>query len=152
MNKETNQIIEKLKLNIASLLIDETECNSFFAFINSDEYKKIKEKESMPFITKVSYGSHRGHGLEILDEPHEYRLRRKYDNGAICNQAKDNILAQRYISRPLLIDQHKFDFRIYMLIASTDPLIVYYHDGFLRMSLLKYDINSKDVDILKIYY
>lgn len=101
----------------------------------------------MPFITKVSYGSHRGHGLEILDEPHELRLRRKYENGAICSLAKDNILAQRYISRPLLIDQHKFDFRIYMLVASTDPLVVYYHDGFLRMSLLKYDINSKDVDI-----
>lgn len=103
----------------------------------------------MPFITKVSYGSHRGHGLEILDDFHEKRIRRKYENGRMCGQIIDNVLAQRYISRPLLIDQHKFDFRIYMLIASTDPLIVYYHDGFLRMSLLKYDINSKEVK--KIY-
>lgn len=34
---------------------------------------------------------------------------------------------------------HKFDFRIYMMVVSVDPLIVYYHDGFLRVSLFKYD-------------
>jgi len=33
-----------------------------------------------------------------------------------------------------------------MLIASTDPLIVYYHDGFLRVTILKFDINSKEVN------
>ena len=126
-------------------LDNKTECDNFFRFINSEEYAKIKEKDAMPFITKVSYGSHRGHGLEMLDEPHEIRLRRKYENGSMCGEIVDNILAQRYISNPLLIEGHKFDFRIYMLIASTDPLIVYYHDGFLRLSLLKYDINSKEV-------
>ena len=33
-----------------------------------------------------------------------------------------------------------------MLIASTDPLIVYYHEGFLRVTILKFDINSKEVN------
>ncbi len=32
-----------------------------------------------------------------------------------------------------------------MLVASTDPLTVYYHDGFLRISMLKYDRDSKEV-------
>ena len=34
-----------------------------------------------------------------------------------------------------------------MLVASTNPLIVYYHDGFLRVSLDLYDINSKDKSV-----
>jgi len=56
----------------------------------------------------------------------------------------DNIIAQKYVSNPLTVDGHKFDFRIYMLIASTDPLIAYYHDGFLRISLSKYTKNSTE--------
>ena len=34
-----------------------------------------------------------------------------------------------------------------MLIASTEPLIVYYHDGFLRVSLEVYDEHSKKKDV-----
>lgn len=44
----------------------------------------------------------------------------------------------------MLVERRKFDFRIYMLVASTDPYIVYYHDGFLRVSLENYDPNSND--------
>jgi hypothetical protein len=73
------------------------------------------------------------------------RLRRKYENGQLCGEVMDNLLAQKYVSNPDLIEGHKYDFRIYLLIASTDPLIVYYHDGFLRLSMLKYDKFSDDV-------
>ena len=31
-----------------------------------------------------------------------------------------------------------------MMIVSVNPLIVYYHDGFLRVSLFKYDLNVPD--------
>jgi len=36
---------------------------------------------------------------------------------------------------------------MYILIASVNPLIVYYHDGFIRASLSKYDKYSKDRSI-----
>lgn len=52
-------------------------------------------------------------------------------------------MAQKYFYDPFTVKgvrgDHKFDFRIYMMIVSTDPLIVYYHDGFLRVSLFPYN-------------
>jgi hypothetical protein len=34
-----------------------------------------------------------------------------------------------------------------MLIASTNPLTLYYHDGFLRVSLLQFDKNSTEKSV-----
>jgi len=45
------------------------------------------------FITKISWGSSRGNGVEILNDLREVRLRRKYDNGKLCGQVLDNLMA-----------------------------------------------------------
>lgn len=78
--------------------------------------------------------------------------------------------AQLYIENPLLIDGHKFDFGIYVLVSSTDPLRVYYYNKntLIRMCTEKYDPDNYDnidsyvisdsclfpwsVDALSIYY
>jgi hypothetical protein len=39
----------------------------------------MKKKEPIVFITKISWGSSRGNGLELVDETYEKRLKRKYD-------------------------------------------------------------------------
>ena len=71
-------------------------------------------------------------------------------NGARdCGNYNKSIIAQTYVTNPLLLDKNnKFDFRVYMLVASTNPMIAYYHDGFLRVSLETYNKNSDDVSIL----
>ena len=46
-----------------------------------------------------------------------------------------------------MLEGHKFDFRIYLLISSVDPIIAFYHDGFCRLSLLKYDTTSNEKSI-----
>ena len=71
-------------------------------------------------------------------------MKEKFDDGKKCGEVTDSIIVQKYITNPLLLDGHKFDFRMYMLIASTNPLIVYYYDGFLRLSLYKYDPESTE--------
>lgn len=127
-------------------LNDKSECLKFFATINSSEYMK-RPARTKKFIIKAGYDSHRGSGVFILDEVYEKSLREQFDNGARCGNVTSNFIAQEYIDPPLLYKGYKFDFRMYMLVSSTNPLKIYYHDGFLRISLDKYDRTSSKPNI-----
>lgn len=44
-----------------------------------------------------------------------------------------NVVAQRYIKDPLLINDTKFDLRVYILVLSCDPLrVFFFRDGLVR--------------------
>ncbi|CRK96757.1 CLUMA_CG009979, isoform A [Clunio marinus] len=78
--------------------------------------------------------------------------------------------AQLYIENPLLIDGYKFDFGIYVLVASLEPLRVYFYEKntLIRLCGKKYDPNNYedldtyvigdvcqfpwDIDVLSVYY
>jgi len=114
--------------------------------MNSIRFQTKKITEPIQYIMKKGVGAHRAAGLALLDDKEESDLNDEYEMGERCGEIKNSLVAQRYISNPLLLDkQNKFDFRIYMLVASVKPLIVYYHDGFLRLSLSKYDKHSTQV-------
>lgn len=82
---------------------------------------------------------HRGQGVALLGQTLEAELKETFKNGELCGKLDAPLIAQRYISNPLTLDkQNKFDIRMYLLIASVDPLIAFYHDGLLRVSLIPY--------------
>eukprot|EP00092_Neocalanus_flemingeri_P000105 GFUD01000107.1.p1 GENE.GFUD01000107.1~~GFUD01000107.1.p1 ORF type:complete len:595 (+),score=129.91 GFUD01000107.1:61-1845(+) len=55
-------------------------------------------------------------------------------------------IAQKYISNSFLIKGHKFDMRLYVLVTSVDPLMVYiYGDGLARFASEPYSTDSLDI-------
>lgn len=52
-----------------------------------------------------------------------------------------SLMMQQYL-HPYLIDGRKFDVRTYAYVASTDPLVVLWHRGPMRMCLAKYSLDT----------
>ena len=74
--------------------------------------------------------SSRGRGIYIIDDVAEVNL-------------EDPAIISKYISDPLLINNHKFDLRIYVCITSYEPLRIYvFQEGLVRFASEEY--NMKD--------
>ena len=55
-------------------------------------------------------------------------------------------VVQEYIDRPLLIKGRKFDVRLFLLITSVDPLIVYmYSDGLVSICCEKFTMDREEL-------
>jgi hypothetical protein len=48
-------------------------------------------------------------------------------------ERKSEIIVQRYICNEMTWNRRKFDVRMYWFVASLNPLIVLYHDGYVRV-------------------
>lgn len=86
------------------------------------------------WIMKPAMGSS-GRGISIAD-----------DGAALEKCIEDfradgteTMVIQTYIARPFTLRRHKFDIRVYLLIASVEPLVCFYHDGYLRVNAEPYD-------------
>jgi len=138
-------MIIKTTHTISSSNLDKYECQLFFKIVTSEKYRQSLKREPIQYLLKIGVGSHKASGVTILDGDETGHLIEKYDAGRNCGKIFESYVAQTYITNPLLLDKNnKFDFRVYMLVASTNPLIVYYHDGFLRVSLSGYNKSSTD--------
>ena len=91
-----------------------------------DSFLKLREQTQKTYIIKPDGGSF-GSGITVLRPDMEYK------------PSEELAIAQEYIEA-YLIDGHKFDLRVYVLVASVDPLEVYvYRDGLVRLCAESYD-------------
>ncbi|XP_071972917.1 tubulin polyglutamylase TTLL5 isoform X2 [Engystomops pustulosus] len=97
-----------------------------------EEFCNAFSKDRGPWIVKP-VASSRGRGVYLVNSPSQISL-------------EENLLVSRYISNPLLIDGFKFDVRLYVLITSYDPLVVYlYEEGLTRFATVRYDRSTKNI-------
>ena len=123
------------------------ECVRFFS---QDE-----EAEMTPYIIKPVEGSH-GRGIEIFKNIKDLMKKTKWNKTCVVipndviNEARlesnklylrKNYIVQQYIVDSLLLNGFKFDIRTWLLVASVNPLVLFYHEGFARVSLEKYGAN-----------
>ena len=127
------------------LLTEKDQCEDFFENFNSYEYEELKRERGPVYIRKIAAGSHAARGVAIVNQTEEDDIRKMYDNGALCGKINKNYLIQKLVHNPLLLQGHKFDFRVFMLIASTNPTIAYfYRQAIVWASTSKYGENVAD--------
>ncbi|RKP20609.1 TTL-domain-containing protein [Rozella allomycis CSF55] len=98
---------------------------SWMVYCYADFTRCAKEKRVKFFIAKPDSGS-QGRGIFLFKDP------------SLIN-ANSNMIVQKYLHKPYLIDGKKFDMRIYVLITSCDPLRIFlYKEGLGRFATESY--------------
>ncbi|CAG9539461.1 unnamed protein product [Cercopithifilaria johnstoni] len=108
-------------------------------FVTPKDYQKFVDHFNAqshglkPFIVKP-VASSRGNGIFIIQSPGDIPL-------------GSPMLVSRYIENPYLLNGHKFDLRLYVLVTSFYPLIAYmYSEGLARFASEKYSNNAKSYE------
>jgi len=111
------------------------ECHAFFKLLRSKEYQNRTQENPIQYLVKIDEGTLKWDSIHLLDDSKTAVLRKLYNDGMGCGLMNKEIIIQKYISNPLLLDQkNRFDLKAFMLVGSTHPLLVFYHDGYLRVS------------------
>jgi len=113
-----------------------TSCQAFFALAD------LPENKQKIWIAKPSTAFH-GAGIKIYEGTQALHAR------YYCGNVKKAIIVQEYLAKPALMGGHKFDFRTYLLIASMQPFIAFYHEGFVRRSEHAYDTDASSLSDTK---
>ncbi|KAH9251928.1 hypothetical protein BASA81_010132 [Batrachochytrium salamandrivorans] len=106
----------------------------------------IAAKHNKPWLIKPSH-SLRGRGIRYFQDSASLIEEITMNGG--CDKKTPLIslnLVQEYVQNPALLDiKYKFDVRTWLLVASVDPLILFYHDGFVRVARNAYEEASNDI-------
>eukprot|EP01125_Pyxidicula_operculata_P005819 TRINITY_DN2031_c0_g1_i4.p1 TRINITY_DN2031_c0_g1~~TRINITY_DN2031_c0_g1_i4.p1 ORF type:complete len:461 (+),score=100.96 TRINITY_DN2031_c0_g1_i4:428-1810(+) len=107
------------------------------------DYEKSENTDPLLYIIKVPR-KHGGSGVSLLSSSKEIEDL-KLENSSVYPLSKTKPLAQRYISRPLLLSGHKTTLRGWILITSMDPLRLYiFPNGLLKFASRRYNLEPEN--------
>ena len=93
-----------------------------------------RQKKNKTYILKPETGC-QGKGIWVTKNPKEVK-------------PHEHMICQQYMPKPFLIDNFKFDFRLYVLVTSCDPFRIFlFKDGLARFATNKYvEPNHNNID------
>ncbi|XP_068514782.1 inactive polyglycylase TTLL10 [Anas acuta] len=111
-------------------------------------------KEEQIWICKPSC-SNQGRGIFLLKNPaaaNTLQAKLHSSEGDLPSKrvqcrAPQARIVQRYIHQPLLLEGKKFDVRSYLLIACTAPYVLFFAQGYVRLTCTNYDAMSDDLTV-----
>ena len=106
-------------------------------YLLSSEYKRFliirKNSDSKSLWIMKPCNQACGRGVKVIDKKSKIDFKKDY-------------LISEYINNPHLINDLKYDLRVYVLITSFDPLRVYfYKEGLVRFATEKYSLSKKKI-------
>ena len=109
-----------------------------YSWILPDQFEEFKQNysnnENKLYIMKPTAASC-GRRIQIISEMDYIEI-------------KEKSIISIYIDRPLLINDKKFDMRIYVLVSSFYPLRIYfYKDGLARFATEEYSYNIEEAQL-----
>jgi len=122
--------LDKFRPNVWDLS-NKKQCEDFFAKLQDKD-----ERNPDVFMKRKAVKSNGEEQFELINELEEQRLLTLYQDKKICGVRKstEKHIIHKYVHNPMLLNGRKFNIRAYMLVASTNPVIAYYHDGHLSVS------------------
>ena len=97
-----------------------------------------KSHQTSVFIVKPDSSS-QGRGIYLVKNPLDADSKAKEEEPAIHERTTD-VIVQKYLGRPFLLDGYKFDFRVYVLVTSCNPLRAFvFKEGLVRLATCPYE-------------
>lgn len=117
----------------------------------TEEFKRFQADKDAYWIMKP-VGKSQGKGIFLfnqLKQIADWKPASLNDSGGRKDGEDTRVepyVCQKYLSKPLLIGGKKFDLRIYVLVTSFSPLVVYmYRSGFARFSSDRFSMAAADI-------
>jgi len=107
--------------------------------------EEFKKSSGATWIMKP-IGRAQGKGIFLFNKLSQVSDWKKDHKWKADGPQAETYIAQRYVERPYTVGGKKFDLRLYCLVTSYSPLVVWVHrNGFCRFSNTRYDENG-DLD------